>query len=113
MLKSGLRDLRKLAHCVDVFRNENPEIPAQQIAVFLIVAMNEGCSLADITERLGMASSTTSRSVDALSKLHRLGKPGLDLVEKRIDPMDRRKKTHHLTPKGHAAKTRILDELRS
>ena len=62
----------------------------------------EGISMKDLAEKVGIAQSSTSRNVAALSKWHRLGKEGLDLVEAIEDPAERRRKIVYLTSKGKA-----------
>lgn len=105
------RRLTYVSRLIEGFRSADPEMPMQTAATLMIIALNEGCTLVDITERLGMASSSASRNVSYLSKVHRLGKPGLNLVETRVDVMDRRRKHHHLTPKGRALVTRLLETM--
>lgn len=92
---------------VEFLRIIDNDMPIQTAATFLIIAQHEGLSAVEIKERLGMASSTASRNIAALSERHRLGKPGYGLVLQREDPLDRRRKTHHLTPKGR----RLLGQL--
>lgn len=63
-------------------------------------------------EHLGMAQSSISRCTDWLSDYHRLGKPGMGLIVKKIDPSDRRVRRLYLTPKGELVKHQI-EELMS
>lgn len=58
-------------------------------------------------ERLGLASSSASRNVAALSGLHWMKKPGLGLVELVTDPMALHKKQVRLTVKGK----RLVEQL--
>ena len=102
------RDLRKIYRVVEAFRTVDREMPVQQMATLLIVALNEGLSLKEISDRLATASSTASRNVAALSKVHRLGKRGHDLVSSREDPVERRRKMHTLTAKGRLFILRLL-----
>lgn len=105
------RSLRALLKVCDVMRTLDDDIPLQTVTMFLLIAEHEGLSLIELTQRLGMASSSASRNVAALSKVHRLRKPGLDLVVSKEDPRDRRRKTHHLTPKGRRVAQQMLDAL--
>ncbi|WP_052348010.1 MarR family winged helix-turn-helix transcriptional regulator [Imhoffiella purpurea] len=93
--------LHRYYRMIEEFRTIDPDMPVQQIATFLFVATREGSSVKAISAGTGQVSSSTSRNIAALSKYHRLNKPGLDLIEAREDPADRRYKTVHLTPKGH------------
>ena len=85
---------------IEAFRILDANIPAQQIVIFLEVAMNEGINMQDLSRKVGLLQSTCSRSVAALSKMHRFNKPGLDLVITEEDPKDRRYKVISLSSKG-------------
>ena len=90
-----------LMHVLEEFRKLDPDLPIQYALSFLTLAQNEGMSMRELAERLGIAQSSASRNVAALSKWHSFGKPGLDLVQAEEDPRERRRKIISLTPKGH------------
>lgn len=94
--------LRKLFRLVEAFRTLDSEMPVQQCATFLYVALNtdNDVSVQSVSKATGQGSSSTSRNIAALSRIVRPGKPGLDLIETRENPYDRRFKTVHLTEKG-------------
>jgi DNA-binding MarR family transcriptional regulator len=94
------RTLLKLLQVLNRFRELDAEMQMPQAVTLLTVALNEGISLSDLTERTRQATSSTSRNVASLSTVHRKGKPGHGLVLNREDPFERRKKQHILTPKG-------------
>lgn len=86
------------------------DVPLQQILVLLYISSKgSGCTQAEMREDLDMAASTASRNIAALSKVHRLGKEGLGLIDWRDDLLDRRVKRIHLTPKGRAFMKDLLD----
>lgn len=91
-----------LMRILEEFRKLDPDLPIQYALSFLTLASNEGLSLGELATRLGIAQSSASRNVAALSEWHSFGKPGLDLVEAKEDPRERRRKLVTLTPKGHA-----------
>ena len=93
---------------LEAFRRLDPDLPIQDALSFLTIAENEGLSMRDLSERLGIAQSSASRNVAALSEWHSFGKPGHDLVEAREDPRERRRKIITLTRKGEA----LIRELR-
>jgi DNA-binding MarR family transcriptional regulator len=95
-------------HLLEAFRRLDPDLPIQYALSFLTIAENEGLSMRDLSERLGIAQSSASRNVAALSEWHSFGKPGHDLVEAREDPRERRRKIITLTRKGEA----LIRELR-
>lgn len=101
--------LKILAHALALFRDLDPLVPAQTIQCFLLIASAQGqdIHMRDLQDQMGMVSSSVSRNVAALSQHHRLGKPGLDLVEAYEDPADRRYKRVRLKPKGRQLKARL------
>jgi DNA-binding MarR family transcriptional regulator len=107
-MKNGTMPLWKMFQAVEEFRKLDQELPTQTANTFLYITLHEGCTLKDIAEALGVAQSTMSRNVSALSKMHRLRKPGLDLVKATEDPYERRRKIVTLTPRGRQLKDRLL-----
>ena len=96
-------------HVLEAFRKLDPDLPIQYALSFMTVAQNEGISIGELADRLGIAQSSASRNVAALSRWHSFGKAGLDLVQAQEDPRERRRKIVSLTPNGRA----FLDELRA
>lgn len=104
---------------IEVFRLMDREVPAQVISTFLYVASHSPChaqALAqDLTyenekgEPVPMSPSAVSRNTDWLSDKHRLGKPGLNLIQKEVDPSNRRRQILRLTLKGE----KLAKDLRS
>jgi DNA-binding MarR family transcriptional regulator len=103
-----MKALWKFAKCLDEMRKLDPEIQAQTVSCFVVVAMNPGITMKDIGERVGISQASTSRNIAALSKVHRLNRPGHDLVVATEDPVERRRKVVHLTDKGK----RVAESLR-
>ena len=98
-----------LVHVLEAFRRLDPDLPIQYALSFMTIARNEGLSIGELAERLGIAQSSASRNVAALSRWHSFGKAGLDLVQAQEDPRERRRKIVTLTEKGRA----FLEELRA
>lgn len=92
----------KILMIFNKFRELEPEMSIHQAACFMLIAKFEGLSMKELGDKLGIAQSSTSRNVAALSKWHRLNREGLDLVEAKEDPAERRRKIVMLTPKGRA-----------
>jgi DNA-binding MarR family transcriptional regulator len=107
--RSDRRCVRTAFRVIETIRGVDIDMPIQTAATFLIIAENEGCTLADIQTRLGMASSTASRNVASLGERHRLGKPGYDLIIAKPDLQDRRRRLHYLTAKGRVILRQIID----
>jgi len=76
------------------------EMPAQVVATFLYVASHDECHKLAMEMALDFSTASGSRNTDWLSQYHRLNKPGLDLITKEVDPMNRRRQILRLTPKG-------------
>ncbi len=102
------RSIRRFTSILNLFRDQDAEMPIQQMVVFCWVAVNEGKTQSELCDALKMATSTSSRNIAALSPIHRLGKPGLGLVTWVDSPTDRRVKLLKLTEKGRDFSEQIL-----
>lgn len=103
--------LDPLVRVLEELRTLDPDLPIQYALSFLTIAQNEGLSIRDLSERLGIAQSSASRNVAALSRWHSFGKEGLDLVRAEEDPRERRRKIVTLTEKGRDMAGRLADLL--
>jgi DNA-binding MarR family transcriptional regulator len=92
--------LSRVLRVLEQFRALDSEMQMPQAVTLLTIALNEGISLAELTEKTAQATSSASRNVASLSTVHRKGKPGHGLVINKEDPIERRRKQHLLTPKG-------------
>lgn len=101
-------EVTTVVHVLEAFRKLDPDLPIQYALSFMTIARNEGISIGELAERLGIAQSSASRNVAALSRWHSFGKAGLDLVQAQEDPRERRRKIVTLTDTGRA----FLEELR-
>ncbi|WP_188259836.1 MarR family winged helix-turn-helix transcriptional regulator [Azospirillum tabaci] len=102
-------EVTTVVHVLEAFRKLDPDLPIQYALSFMTIAQNEGMSIGELAERLGIAQSSASRNVAALSRWHSFGKAGLDLVQAQEDPRERRRKIVTLTDTGRA----FLEELRA
>lgn len=84
-----LRELQKI----------NPEFPLQYAVCLAEISLNEGISVTQLSERTGMALSTVSRIVGALSQYRQMGEP-YELITLVTSETERRKKEIYLTRKG-------------
>ncbi|TMV08681.1 winged helix-turn-helix transcriptional regulator [Ruegeria sediminis] len=108
---SDRRSFRSIFAVCSKLRDIDENMPLQQALVFLWAALNEGKTQVDLRRDLDMLSSTASRNLAALSKVHRLGKPGLNLIEWVENPEDRRAKLIYLTVKGRQLASKLLEPL--
>ena len=106
------RHLDKMSGLLQAFRTLDPTMPLQIAYTFILCAIYEGESIGDIARRAGFATSTTSRHILDLGEYDRKKDPGYQLVETRIDPMELRRKTVHLTPKGKNLLNQLLSTMR-
>ena len=97
----------RIAAIIRQLRSVSADMPMQQADVLLSIAVNPGLTLADIGKATSLSPASVSRNLASLSKFHRLGKPGLDLVEVVIDPRETRRRLVYLTPQGKALVTKL------
>lgn len=96
--------LAKFYACIEEMRKIDPEMQAHTINIFVMVCLNPGITMKDLGERLGVSQATMSRNIAALGKVHRLNRPGYDLLQAEEDPVERRRKIVNLTAKGKRVK---------
>lgn len=107
------KGLRTLYQAVQLFRDLDPTLPSQTVVAFLLIAAGaatapeEDIQMRDLQAAMDTSSASVSRNVAVLTIQHRLGKPGLNLVERYEDPRDRRNTRVRLTPKGRALRERL------
>ena len=65
-------------------------MPVGEVIMFLQVALNEGASLTELCEAVGMKKSTASRYLLDLSDKTRSGGQGYGLVTRETDPEELR-----------------------
>lgn len=102
--------LRKQVKVIRAFREVQAKLPAQAMHAFLEVAMHEGISVTELSDKLGIPMSSTSRNVTMLSEWNRRGGEGMHLIEARPGS-DPRVKRLYLTPAGHKLVDTIAQHL--
>ncbi len=75
-----------------------------QLAALYVLADGATATIGELAESIGRSPSATSRLVDGLVRRR--------LVERHEEPEDRRQRTLHLTPRGHAL-LRVVDRARA
>lgn len=108
MTKTSSEAYNSARKFIQLLRQQNAEMPMQQADVLLAIARKPGLTMAELAEECDMAQSSCSRNVAALSEYHRLGKPGLGLVEAVIDPREPRRRAIFLTQKGKVFVTELM-----
>jgi DNA-binding MarR family transcriptional regulator len=106
------RHLDKVLGLFQAFRTLDATMPLQLAYTFILCTTYEGESVGDIARRAGFAVSTTSRHILDLGEFNRKKEPGYGLVETKIDPLELRRKSVHLTPKGKNLLNQIISTMR-
>lgn len=115
MARIASAQMKGLAKTLELFRELDPTLPSQVIAVFLEIANAEDGELEtrDLPDRVGLAQSSVNRALTYLSDRHwsDKDKPGLQLIEHRLHPLDRRQRIAVLSPKGKTFVRKIEEYL--
>src|ERR1700730_12034842 len=86
------------------------EMPLTQVLMFAKVAIagDAGVDQGRLEKELNLSSAGTSRTAQALSKIHyNKDRPGYDVIESTFDAQDRRLRALKLTPKGEKIITKM------
>jgi DNA-binding MarR family transcriptional regulator len=94
--------MESLMAALETFRGLDPDMPMAMALSLLVISKNEGLSLKELAEKVGIGMASVSRYVAFFGKPNASGKKGLGLVVAVEDPLERRKKTITLTAKGRA-----------
>jgi DNA-binding MarR family transcriptional regulator len=95
------KDLQTLIDTASVVRREiDEEMPIQQLATLLTVAMNPGITIGEVASKLDYTHAAASRHAAVLSKIGAGTKEGRNLIAYEEHPSDRRQKILTLTAKG-------------
>lgn len=93
------------------YRDINPNMSVSQIMAFLNVVINEGSSLKELAENMGMKIPTMSRILIDIGFRNRHMEPGLNLVESRQDPLELRKNQYTVSKRGHYLVDKLVKKL--
>ena len=86
-------------------------IPLQVVSAFLYVATHNECHKQQIEQVFGLSVAAGSRCTDFMCEENRLGKDGLGLITKEVDPSNRRRQVLRLTQKGKKTADRLFSIL--
>jgi DNA-binding MarR family transcriptional regulator len=75
-------------------------MPLQYVTSFIEVALEEGLTVSEYANRVGISQSLMTRHLADLGEINRYHEAGLGLVEQVENVMDRRERRIRLTPKG-------------
>lgn len=103
-----INPLKMMLRVSNALVKHDKDMPLTRLQVLTNVALHDGLIVRELMAKTGLSQATISRSIAFLGdKPVRGEKEGLGWVEKRVDPMDSRRVTMHLTAKGK----RIVSEL--
>lgn len=100
-----------LGRTLDEFRKLNPNMPVAQIQAFLMVALDMGLGMTEISDKTGIKNSTTSRYLLEMGPSRLEGDGAFGLVERGVDPQNTRKARYTLTRKGEKLLRAVVDIL--
>jgi DNA-binding MarR family transcriptional regulator len=104
-------ELVKLQRVLQEFRSLDKEMQAQTMLAFLYIAERDTqgveTTVLDVGTYLDLTSASATRNVQALSKVHRYGKDGHNLVFTEENPKKRTEKFIYLTDKGKSLTKRL------
>lgn len=91
-----------------ILRKRGDLMNLQAFNIVMEVFIRPGSTMQELEKNTDMSLASVSRNLMALGKWHRLGRPGLDLVECVDDPHERRRKIAFLTKDGREFVSDIL-----
>lgn len=105
--EKGLVDFNRV---LSLFQLIDPEMPIQMLKTYALVALShpEPVTMTELGAALGLAQSSISRNVAALSDWNRHHVVGHDLITAKENLMDRRQKLVTLTIKGQKLREQII-----
>lgn len=103
--------LSKLMGSLSVFKILKETMPLQYVLTFLAVATDEGKSVREYAQVLGVNATTMSRHLLDIGPRNRQMTEGYNLVAYRANPFELRKHEYYITPKGKTLIRQILKEL--
>lgn len=100
-----------LGKALDEFRKINPLMPVAEIQAFLMVALEHGHGMTEISDRIGMRQTTTSRWLIEMGDNRLEGDGALGLIQRTPVPTNLRRNNYSLTAKGKRMVVKILNAL--
>lgn len=103
------KHLRELLSVLDMFTTKRATMPIQYIRMFLLVALEEGLSVNELSKRSGLAQSVTSRHLlDIGEATSRIDGEGFNWVEHRENPENLKQRQITLTDEGKGFLQKVI-----
>ena len=90
----------RLLKVYNLFRLWDREMPAQVLATLFYIGSHNDCHKTALEIDLNFTTASSSRNTDKLSKVHRLGKAGYDLIVKETEEVSPYRQRLKLSKKG-------------
>ena len=110
MHQPARKEIDLLINLLNEMRKIDAEFPLQYALCLAEIARDDGMSLSALSARTGLALSTVSRIIGALSKYRQSG-AAYGLVKVKISATERRRKELTLTARGKAVMAGFIDVL--
>jgi DNA-binding MarR family transcriptional regulator len=94
------KQINRLVEVVKQLRLQKREMSAQELATLFYIGSRNDCHKTALEQDLNFTTASSSRNTDKLSKDHRLGKAGLDLIVKETEAVSPFRQRLKLTKKG-------------
>lgn len=101
-----------MLNALEHFNRLDKDMPLQMIRTMLLLCVEDGVGPHKVAEELGVAGAVASRHISDLGEMNRYKHAGHNLVEQRVDVLDRRYRKAWLTAKGLAFRSSLLRALR-
>ena len=99
--------IERLLKVINLLRLYDREVPAQVLATLFYIGSHNDCHKTALEIDLNFTTASSSRNTDKLSKNHRLGKAGYDLIVKEVEEVSPHRQRLRLTKKGEDLMTQI------
>ena len=94
------KQINRLVEVIKQLRLQKREMSAQELATLFYIGSRNDCHKTALEQDLNFTTASSSRNTDKLSKDHRLGKAGLDLIVKETEAVSPSRQRLRLTKKG-------------
>ena len=94
------KQINRLVEVIKQLRLQKREMSAQELATLFYIGSRNDCHKTALEQDLNFTTASSSRNTDKLSKDHRLGKAGLDLIVKETEAGSPFRQRLRLTKKG-------------
>jgi len=99
--------IERLLKVYNLLRLYDREVPAQVLATLFYIGSHNDCHKTALEQDLNFTTASSSRNTDKLSKNHRSGKAGYDLIVKETEAVSPYRQRLKLSKKGEDVMNQI------